>query len=409
MRSGHPFDESSPGAPATSPAPNLLIHMYDVQGSGSVFPSRADRLAVRRLLEQQLLEQVFQDLALRADPVTGEIRLTVEELLGGPISPQNLDAYRTRFQIPEPRTYGGWTTCVWIETGDGDDLVFDCGSGFRNCAKDLQKKWANRPERRLYLFGTHSHLDHTEGFDQAAVCFDPRNTLHIFGNRQFLRSLDASLGVFSRATEGEMRGVHTPLNFSLMPARFLACEIRDLELNPPSAGDKLVHTYHHLQEPLTLGRTRISAFPVYHPAPCLAFRVEREGKAFLFCTDHELRRGGDPDDPRQTASREAEARLREQASGIDLLYRDGQFLRDEYDGRVGVGSSGAAPRLDWGHSCVEDVLDMARECGVRLTLVGHHDPNRDWLGRSRIDQWLREHSQPDCRLELACAETTFEL
>jgi ribonuclease BN (tRNA processing enzyme) len=403
--------ESWNDGPSLSQAPveNLRIHFYGVQGSGSVFPARSDRQAVRQLLEQRLLEQVFLDLAQMADPATGKIGLTVEQILGGPLCAETLDSYRRKFLIPEPRAYGGWTTCIWIETADGDDLVFDCGSGFRNCAKDLQKKWADRRERTLYLFGTHSHLDHTEGFDQAAVCFDPRNTIRVFGNRQFLHSLDASLGVFSRAAEGELRGVQTPLNFSLMPARFQACEIRDLETSPAPEGDTLAQAYHHLREPLRLGRTRIWAFPVYHPAPCLAYRIEREGKSFLFCTDHELRRGNDHADPRQIASLRAEAHLREEAAGIDLLYRDGQFLRDEYDGKVGVGSSGPARRLDWGHSCIEDVREMARECGVKLTLVGHHDPNRDWLGRSRIDEWLHQHSEPGCRLELACAETTFRL
>lgn len=388
---------------------NLRIHFFGVQGSGSVFPARTDRLALRRLLEQRLLEQVFEDLARRADPATGSIGRTVEEILGGPLSRATLETYRSRFDIPEPKTYGGWTTCLWIETADGHDLVLDCGSGFRNCAKALQKKWADRPERHLYVLGTHSHLDHTEGFDQAAVCFDPRNTIHIFGNRQFLQALDSNLGVFSREIDEKLRGVLTPIDFSVMPAGFTSCEIRDLERNPGPAQDHLTRDYHHVSEPLRLGETAITAIPVYHPAPCLAFRIERRGKSFLFCTDHELRHGGEPGEPRQQASLEAEARLRRFAEGVDLLYRDGQFLRDEYDGRLGVGNSGPVRRQDWGHSCVEDVWEMARDCGVRQLLVGHHDPNRDWLGRSRVDEWLQGMSENFTKAELACAETAIDL
>ena len=63
----------------------------------------------------------------------------------------------------------------------------------------------DRAERHLYLFGSHSHLDHTEGFDQAAVVFDPRNSLHIYGNTQFLRALDYNLGIFSRQVASAAR------------------------------------------------------------------------------------------------------------------------------------------------------------------------------------------------------------
>src|SRR6185369_16656261 len=101
-----------------------------------------------------------------------------------PADARALTAYAQRFEVPEPRVYGGWTTCVRVETSDGHDLVFDCGSGFRNCAIDLQARLGDRPARELHLFGTHSHCDHTEGFDQAAVCFDRRNTINVYGNRQ---------------------------------------------------------------------------------------------------------------------------------------------------------------------------------------------------------------------------------
>ena len=131
---------------------------------------------------------------------------------------------------------------------------------------------------------------------------------------------------------------------------------------------------------------------------------------FVFCTDHELRRGPDPDHPCQRASLEAERRVREHSTGADLLYRDGQYLHHEYDGLQGIGKAGPAPRLDWGHSCLEDVTDMARECGVRRTLIGHHDPNREWSERNWLDGTLRRASaDARTKLELARAETVVDL
>jgi len=385
----------------------MRIHLYGTQGSGSMFPSRAERQDIQRRAEIELLKLVFEDLTRRADD-RGRIGTSVEEILGGPVSHKTLAAYADQFDVPEPRVYGGWTTCVRLETGDGYDIVFDCGSGFRNCARDLQTKWATRPERHLYLFGSHSHLDHTEGFDQAAVCFDPRNRLHIFGNHQFLRALDFNLGIFSRQVAESVQGVQTPIFFGVMPATFEACAIGAA---PREDGDRpsLNCAEHPLDKPITLGATTIKAFEVFHPAPCLAYRVEHGGRVFVFCTDHELWHG-DPAHPNATSSLEAEARVVAHATDADLLYRDGQYLRAEYDGLMGIGGSGAISRAGWGHSCIEDIIEMAAACRVRHTLIGHHDPNRDWLERNWLDEsMLRRTGDKEHRVEFARAETVFDL
>jgi phosphoribosyl 1,2-cyclic phosphodiesterase len=370
-----------------SPVERMRIHLYGTQGSGSIFPSRAERHDLQRRAEIDLLKLVFADFSQRADQ-RGRISTSVEEILGGPVNDTTLAAYLERFDVPEPRIYGGWTTCVRIETSDATDIVFDCGSGFRNCARDLQTKWADRPERHLYLFGSHGHQDHTEGFDQAAVCFDPRNRLHIYGNHQFLRALD--------------------FNLRAVPATLEPCAI---DAAPPDEADRpsLNCARHPLEEPIVLGGTTVTAFEVFHPTPCLAYRVEHGGRVFVFCTDHELWHG-DPADPSAARSLEAEARVVKHATGAHLLYRDGQYLRAEYNGVMGIGGSGGISRAGWGHSCIEDIVEMAVACRVRHTLIGHHDPNRDWSERNWLDaSVVRRTGGLDNRVEFARAETVFDL
>jgi phosphoribosyl 1,2-cyclic phosphodiesterase len=384
----------------------LRITFYGTQGSGSVFPSRAERQAFRRRADVDLLAHVFADLSARAG-ADGTLALRFEDILGGPLSPETLAGYAARFDIPEPRVYGGWTTCVHVETADGYDLVFDCGSGFRNCARDLQAKWGARNERHLYLFGSHSHLDHTEGFDQAAVCFDPRNRLHIYGNEQFLRALDFNLGIFSREVAESVQGVQTPIFYGVMPATFEAHLLGSA--SDDGRRPSLHSEAHALSDPIRLAGTTITAFNVFHPAPCLAYRIEHGGRVFVFCTDHELWHG-DPAHPHHAISREAEARVVAHAAGADLLYRDGQYLRAEYDGLMGIGGSSAVPRAGWGHSCIEDVLEMAASCGIAHTLIGHHDPNRDWSERNWLDEsMLRRTGETGSRVEFARAETVIDL
>ena len=383
---------------------NLRLHVYGTQGSGSIFPSRDERLAFQRQSEIDLLKLVFEDLLQHAGP-DGAINRSVEQILGGPLETKTLARYASRFSPPEPRVYGGWTTCLRIETADGDDIVFDCGSGFRPCARDLQAKWGSRAERHLHLFGSHSHLDHTEGFDQAAVCFDARNHLHVYGNHQFLRALDLNLGIFSRHVAPAVQGMQTPIFFGVMPATFEACTIGSAPDDAtPLGGSTLA-----IESPITLGETTITPFEVFHPAPCLGYRIERGGRAIVFCTDHELRHGDD-DHPDQAASLAAEARVQRYAAGADLLYRDGQYLRAEYDGIKGIGASGAISRLGWGHSCLEDIVEMAARCDVKHTLIGHHDPNRDWSERNWLDESLaRRAAGSGQRIELARAETVFDV
>lgn len=385
----------------------LRVHLYGTQGSGSIFPSQPERMALLRCTHHELLERVFADLTRHAD-ATGRLHCSVEELLGEPATAGAIARYADRFQVPEPRVYGGWTTCVRVETADGYDIVLDCGSGFRNCARDLQAKWADRPERHLHIFGSHSHLDHTEGFDQAAVCFDPRNHLHIYGNHRFLRALDYNLGIFSRHVARAAQGVQTPLHFGLMPAKFEALEIVSPQPTK-EPGPALGNTSVAVQTPIRLGQTTIIPFEVYHPAPCLAYRLEHGDRVFVFCTDHELRR-----DPTPTAeslrSREAEDRLIHYSRDADLLYRDGQYLVAEYEGHKGIGDSRAVPRAGWGHSCIEDVVEMARLCRVRHTLIGHHDPNRTWSELNWLDESMaRRSATEEFPIELARAETRFDL
>jgi ribonuclease BN (tRNA processing enzyme) len=391
----------------------MRVHLYGTQGSGSVFPRRSERAASREVADHRLLERVFEDLGRHLDD-DGKLDCTIGEILGAEPGREALIAYRNSLQPELQPVYGGWTTCVHVEADDGTDIVFDCGSGFRNCAKDVQEKWGECDERTLFVFGSHSHRDHTEGFDQASVCFDPRNTIRVFGNSQFLRSLNDYLGVFSRHVREDMLGVQTPLYYDLMPANFESARIvRPGESGRSSGTDSpgLWDETHPVEEAIVIGDVSITPFEVYHPAPCFGYRVESGGKVFVFCTDHELRHcGEDEDDGRQAKSLAAEARVRRYSQGADLLYRDGQFLQLEYDGEKGIGSSRAIPRLDWGHSCIEDVAAMATECDVKHTLIGHHDPNRDWSELDRINESLLLNSAAQGRrIELAQAEMVIEL
>src|SRR6185436_20723441 len=67
---------------------------------------------------------------------------------------------------------------------------------------------------------------------------------------------------------------------------------------------------HDMSEPVRIGETSVTAFEVYHGVTdCLAYKIRHGDVSFVFCTDHELRHGDDPTDPRQAKSTAAEATL----------------------------------------------------------------------------------------------------
>src|SRR5207237_10653497 len=103
--------------------------------------------------------------------------------------------------------------------------------------------------------------------------------------------------------------------------------------------------------PIQIGRTKITPFEVYHVIPvCLGYKIEHEGKSFIFATDHELRRpsANDKNPDRQKLSESAEATLRRHCQNADLAYLDGQYFLDEYLGKNGIRSFPPIPRLGGG-------------------------------------------------------------
>lgn len=391
------------------PIKNLRIHLYGVQGSGSVFPRLEEREKAREAADQRLLRKVFDDLKARAG-ADGILDCRIEDILGGKVDPKTLRAYRDRLGLEPEISYGGWTTCIHVETADGSDFVFDCGSGFRNCAGDLQAKWGERPERTVHIFGSHSHRDHTSGFDQALVCFDPRNVIRIYGTEPFLSVFDRQSGIFTKGSAEKPLRLHTPLTYEEMPAQFFGTAFRWPQKDPPDQEAGLVGDSCLVGQPMEIGDARITTIELYHSAPCLGYCVEFGGKKFIFATDHERRHGDSPGDERQRLSLAAEDRLIKISMGADALYRDAQYLRSEYDGEKGIGQSAPLPRMDWGHSCIEDVQAMAEICEIGQSFLGHHDPNREWSERQWIDQSLTRNSgATGRRIELAKAETVIDL
>ncbi|MGA2498590.1 MAG: MBL fold metallo-hydrolase [Tepidisphaeraceae bacterium] len=339
---------------------------------------------------------------------SGDGRCSVEEVVGGAPTPQRLEALLGEIGLPRVPIYGGETTCIQVETSEGSNIILDAGSGIRRCSFDIAHRWQNRADREIHLFGSHEHLDHRSGLAFSRFCYadDPPYTVRIHGSYGFLRAIDSHYGVFSRQT-GECTHVDDPIDFTYMKAKFIGTEFR-------RDGDEETRKERHWAvrglSPVQVGRTVVRPFEVYHGIPCLGYRLEHDGKVFVFATDHELRRGGDRADPRQIRSMEAEARVVEMSRGADLAYYDAQYFLEEYLGHKALGAFPAKSRMDWGHTCIEDAVERTIAAGVKHALLGHHDPDRDWAARVEMDAHLAELCQGrPYRIQLAEGDAVFDL
>src|SRR5688572_31706895 len=101
----------------------------------------------------------------------------------------------TRGSIPAPgpstARYGGNTSCVELQIGDGSVIILDCGTGVRELGLKLLKY--QKTFERIYLLIGHTHWDHIQGFPFFTPAFLPKSELNIFAPAGFQRSLEDSL------------------------------------------------------------------------------------------------------------------------------------------------------------------------------------------------------------------------
>ena len=392
------------GNTAMLPVKNLRVTFWGVRGSCPIFPAPHEVEEFSRQISVLSVFQTLQDVAKKAAEQGGTI--DIEKIIGGPLTQTTVDAYQKKLGQPDLPIYGGETTCVEVETAEGNIIILDAGSGIRHSALRLVKRWQSREDRVLHLFCSHEHLDHRSGIAFSRFCFaKPPFNINVYGTGHMLRALDTLFGIFSRDISVTTH-FDDPLDYRLMSARYHGYELRDAA-NPP--GSKRPWNVIDIAEPVKIGKTTVTAFPVYHGnCPCLAYKIEHEGSSFVFCTDHERRHGEDPEDPRQKASMEAEERLIEHCMNADAAYFDGQYFLAEYLGQKGIGSAPPTPRMDWGHSCIEDIIARVQRCRIRNTFIGHHDPDREWPEQVQMDRDL-EALGKNFRVQLARGDFTIDI
>lgn len=232
---------------------------------------------------------------------------------------------------PEYSRYGGNTPCVAVVLGDGSDLIFDAGMGFRWLTLDLLSQGPKPSPVSLML--THCHWDHIQGIPFSPMMYVRGYRVCIYGRGSQGHSLQENI-------LHQMEPAYCPVpNFFLREDVGAHVEISEL-------GEGYVR----------IGSARVMArsLPRGERDFCTGYRVEDGGKVLAYMSDLEYPNG--PADCPQALELAREA---------DLLIHDAQYLPSE-----------APSRRGWGHSTFEDALELARLSKARRVALYHHDPSR---------------------------------
>jgi ribonuclease BN (tRNA processing enzyme) len=222
--------------------------------------------------------------------------------------------------------YGGDTTCLEIRTQNGDIIAVDAGTGIRRFGNTLDDADAVN----INFIFTHAHWDHLMGFPFFKPLYSRSSRFHMHGcpfHSQFVESI--------------LSTVMAPPNF------------------PVKYGDVKARMIYEKACPQTfdIGSVVVTPIPISHPNGGSGYKFEEDGKTFVFLTDNEL---GYP----HPGGRKFNDYVKF-AAGADLLIHDSEFRPEEYK-----------TFIEWGHSVYTDVLQLAREAGVKKLGLFHINQER---------------------------------
>ena len=238
--------------------------------------------------------------------------------------------YGTRGSIPVPDPdfvqVGGNTPCILFTSDNGRIAIFDAGTGIRKLGKDLLAR-SHEQYDNIFIALSHTHWDHIQGFPFFRPLNEPDRhfTITIIGRDRQTRNLE---DIFST----QMQREYFPVPLEKMGARMTFFEPETTHYTTPITGNKVVTLRHN------------------HPGGAYSYRVEGEGKIFVYCTDVEHVDGIDPD-------------IVAFARDADLLVHDAQYTPEELKEKKG-----------WGHSSWEQAIEVAEQAGVKRLALFHHDP-----------------------------------
>jgi phosphoribosyl 1,2-cyclic phosphodiesterase len=317
----------------------MRVRFWGTRGSIPVAP-------MSQAIQRKLVSALLQAAGRRLD-TEDKARAFVEQELPFPVA----------------ATFGGNTSCVEIETGTGEYVLCDLGSGARLFGASVLARSGPARPHTFHVFMSHLHWDHIMGFPFFAPAYIAGNRIRIYGGHAEL--------------EAAFRRQHGAPSFPVDFAR-LEASIEFVRLEPG-----LQHEIAGLG--VTLKRQR-------HTGDSYGYRFERAGKTLVYSTDSE-HKFDDPDEARAFVEFFRDA---------DLVIFDAQYSLAE----------AVSVKEDWGHSSNVVGVELAQMARVRHLCLFHHEPileDEQIAAVLRETRRLEEITRGERRLEISAAYDGMEI
>jgi len=156
--------------------------------------------------------------------------------------------------------------------------------------------------------------------------------------------------------------------------------------------------FHDLAEgSFEIGKTRVVARYLNHPALTLGYRLEANGVVVVYAVDHEPH-GRDPAGPVARGVGGSPVHREDQRhvawlAEADLVIHDAQYTIAEYP-----------QRTNWGHTPAEWAVDYAVAAGAKRLALFHHDLQRDDAALDQLAEICRQRAAPSSLEVFAAVE-----
>ena len=262
-------------------------------------------------------------------------------------------------------TYGGASSCVEIEGGDGSFTVCDMGSGLREFGLSAMARAGRDGRPKTFnIFLSHMHWDHIMGFPFFVPAFDPTAKIVIHGGHADIET----------AIRRQQEQISFPVAFD-----WLRADISFRTLVPGETYD--------------IAGYEVSLIKQYHSYDSYGFRFRNASGSVVYSTDSE----------HKADDMEGEA-------AFEDFFRDADLVI--FDTMYSLGDA-ASMKEDWGHSSNVVAVDICQNAAVRRLAMFHHEPtySDDDIARMHAEtrryEELNRQGRPP--LDVLCAYDGLEV